>query len=1319
MGVTLIASPAAGEELLGIEPDLLQQVDPGWWRRRLNLFTGRALSDTALDQEQFYRSSRLAMLGQSVTPGSVSGLELAVNTSPADPIVTVNAGYGILANGEDVTLLSTLNTPLSTLPVLDETGAAVSLFKDFAAANAAGILLLQPIVAQLNGASLDTAPSSLLVSGNLEASCDQDPSEYAFQDLEIVDGCRIGFLPWPADVLALPSPALNTSTWRNRIAYAIYAAEIALPADTDFPWELIGLPLAVAGFDAAGKLLFADRYSVVRQGGLPRIRYVVPAQPGLAQPIQLVQPALAQARIAQLAEQIVQTPGIASLSAGMSLLPPAGILPAAAVNFPAKSIPWFPSNWSIQAGPIHLEELESALQTAMAADPLDVTQNESVELLVPLPDAVYDPSVLVTEVPDPAFAAAVQAATNDRNIALQHCKVVELAANALLAATGGTLIDLDAGLTADEIAARDGAAVYTPQPGDAYGTTVASTGYVSNDLAKILAAAAAEPYTTTISSTNPPTTIALFSSDDLADLNTNGIQHFIDRINAKLDSADDLINLAFVTAQTDIYRIRQNVLSASDATRLVTSPVLANIASANSADATAQNISTYLDNITSQSAPVTGAAAVSAPPSGVQATANVAGIRNSAAFVPNRTGAAKMNKNVVTNRALASVFQSGTQGIFIQPISPVINRGGGTILGTINIPGRTIGTVTQQANSGVSIAGTATQASAAANLSAISQQLRLTSVLPVSQISVTQIAGTGDITAQQPIVGAQLNLRTLSIAERLKQSASQESLFYGVGNRLSILNLLLDLEITVDDLQFFVDSAPAPPTPTAANLPTAIATEPHLLLELRNKATAAPVLNLISSPHVDDNSDEAGLFSTGVRVLDQHTQLLRAVEARVQEYRDFLNLICTPALTSAQSFLAQAQSALAGLENGLDQDRQDLAFTTALLSDEQNRVDNLNAQRTATLSTYVQVVAFTRPRTLVADADVPSRQLIPSNVTSPVPACLGQQIAVPPELREIASMVREAPLSWFPSASALLTKIDQPSLLSQLAGAVQSRAVYQLQQPVAVSSAASSSGVYASAIAGVFTANQQVFRSLQVQRASIQPAQFTSLSWAAQVAYLAPVAAFADLASTSIVHAEVANAITRLVQQISSVATCLYTRAGLALPADRLQWAEYLRGSGIAVQMSSLAILPGWNSQPYVSRQQMQLLVDWLFQQVDASNVAAMGYMSDVVRTCILLASHAPVDGVIAGAVSGRTLPVLGSNVTLTSGSSRVAQGMSVQFYQQSQIVAEGIISDLDSSTVTATVTKIYQPNVFLEDQSVAHFTAQSPTFAALKAFAK
>ena len=87
--------------------------------------------------------------------------------------------------------------------------------------------------------------------------------------------------------------------------------------------------------------------------------------------------------------------------------------------------------------------------------------------------------------------------------------------------------------------------------------------------------------------------------------------------------------------------------------------------------------------------------------------------------------------------------------------------------------------------------------------------------------------------------------------------------------------------------------------------------------------------------------------------------------------------------------------------------------------------------------------------------------------------------------------------------------------------------------------------------------------------------------------------------SSDAVHAEVVSATSLLMQQISSVATCVYARAGQALPADRLAWAEFLMGVGLSIQLQNLAVLPNWNSQDYVTRQQTQMLVDWLFQQID------------------------------------------------------------------------------------------------------------------------
>jgi len=1328
MSATTIKNPLPGEDLIGIEPELLQQVDAGW-RRRLALFTGRALSDTALDAEQLYRAGRLAMLGQAVTPGTVSGLEVALDTSGASPLLVVQPGYGILDNGEDVTLLATLKTQLSSLAVLDADGNSSATFAPSAStAGSAGILLLQPVVVQTNGAAIDTTPTSMLVSGNLEASCDPDPAEYAFQDLEIVDGCRLAFLPWPSfgNGVTLPAGAPATATWRNRIANAIFAAEALLPEDESFPWSLLGLPLGVLGLDVAGKPMFLDRGSVVRQGGLPRRRYALPAQPGLAQPIQLVQPALAQARIAQFSEELVQTP-MASAATAFALLPPAGVVPASFVDFTKKTVAVLPKSWTVTAGPIHLEELEAALQTGMTAAPLDVTQPETVEILVPLPDSLYDPNILVTEVVDPAFQAAIDDATKARNITLQHRKVVQLAANVLLQSTGQPKVDLDAGLTADEKAARDATpAVYTPTPdqaaADAYKTVVNNGTYTSVDLNNLQAAANAAPYTTTITIApiggvvTPPVTIKLFSADDINDAINNGVQHFIDRINAKLSRADDLVNLAFVTAQTDIYRYRQNVLGASDASRLATSPVLANIAMGDSASATAQNIGTYFDSIASGATAITPATPSAAKPATAEAApAAVA----SPAIAPHAFTAVRApappNRALLMNRLGTTTFR---------PVSPIIGSIGGPARPVL----RPAPPTPAKPVKGTVASATVPAAPAAPRAIFDTSQLRLTTSIPKVDLTAEHVASPSDVSAQQPIVGAQLDLRTLTIAERLAQSKSQEGLFYSLGNRLNIMALLLDLEITIDDLEVMVDSEPVPapaattppaPAPTTTTtVRQSVATESRYVAELRqspaNKSNAA---TLLASPHLDNDADEAGLFSSGVRVLDQHTQLLRAIEGRIQLYRDFLTSVAQPALTSLQASVGQVQAAMTSLANDLHAERQNLAFTLALLSDEQKRVSDLNLKRTTTLSTSVQVVAFTRPRTLVTEANVPSRQLVPADVPSPVPACLGQSPSIPPELRDMISLLRETPVIWYPGAWGLVEKIERPALLNEVMAATQSRASYSLALPAAVSAASRATGTYASAIAKIFNANQQMLRAMQAERVEIDATQYAALSWASQVAYLREAAALADLIATETIHAEIAIATARLVQQVSSVAACLYTRVGLALPADRLQWAEFLRGQGASENLNNLGILPGWSTQEYIDRQQMQLLVDWLFQQIDRTNNSTMAFFSDVVRTCILLASHAPASAVIPGALKGTVTPVVGYQIVLTTTSERVAHGMGVQLYSGAQLAAEAVVADLDAATVTATVTRVYLANTAIQDKAVAHFTSQPASFAAYKAF--
>ena len=741
-------------------------------------------------------------------------------------------------------------------------------------------------------------------------------------------------------------------------------------------------------------------------------------------------------------------------------------------------------------------------------------------------------------------------------------------------------------------------------------------------------------------------------------LTTNGIQHFIDRVNAKLNDANDLLDLAFLTAQTDIYRYRQNVLNTTDASRLAVSPILANIASGDTAAATAQNIRDYLNSIQTPAPPTAVSGTVSAvmPPT----TAPSPGGAQSFAF-----------RN--TSPASRPTFLASPR-VSILP-TPVISR----------IPVQ--------------------ETAARALVPAVSTTFVPLSPQEVAQVPVLPI----DITQQSPIVGAQLNLRTLTIAERLAPSPAQEAMFYSVGNRVAVLQLLTDLDLTIDDLPILVDNLPSGTAPfVVADLrPNADPNRTSLLFNLVNTPQ-------ITTPPADANPDESTLFSTGVHVLEQNTQLLRAIEARIQQYQDFLTLAAA-ALSRVQSNMSSAQSLLTQLRNDLTQSRQDMTYVQALFADEQTRVANVIAQRASVLNQYVTFVAYVRPRTVDVGVEAPSRQLVPANVASPVPACLKQSVAIPPELREIVSLLREAPVRWFPPILSQLPKLERPPLLQDLAVSTQARAALALQMPAPVSSAESATGVFAAAISNIFSANQQTIRSFQTARANFNTSTLVNQSWSAQVTTLGIVAAVGDLLSAAAVHPEITSAASRSLQQISSVATCLYTRVGQALPVDRLEWANFLNAG--TVSLRNLAVLPGWTTQSYVDRQQMQLLVDWLYQQIDNNDSTAVSLMNDLIATAILLASQAPVDDIIAGAVALRTTPVIGSPIRLTLPSDRVAHGMSVQLYSGGNLAARAVVSDIDGSGVNATVTDIYQPNVALEANDVAHFTALDQNAVVYRAF--
>src|SRR6185295_16131202 len=86
-----------------------------------------------------------------------------------------------------------------------------------------------------------------------------------------------------------------------------------------------------------------------------------------------------------------------------------------------------------------------------------------------------------------------------------------------------------------------------------------------------------------------------FLAADFALFDEGGIDGFVLDVEARLKATNDAIDLGFVRARADIYRVRQLMLGADAASRLVTSPTLADVAVRDdSARARSADLASYL-----------------------------------------------------------------------------------------------------------------------------------------------------------------------------------------------------------------------------------------------------------------------------------------------------------------------------------------------------------------------------------------------------------------------------------------------------------------------------------------------------------------------------------------------------------------------------------------------------------------------------------------------------------------------------------------------------------------------------------------------------
>ncbi len=792
--------------------------------------------------------------------------------------------------------------------------------------------------------------------------------------------------------------------------------------------------------------------------------------------------------------------------------------------------------------------------------------------------------------------------------------------------------------------------------------------------------------------------LAMLSVRERAQLLVRGLEGFIAYLKSRADRADDLADYGFIKVQTDIYRFRQLMLDTVDASRLALSPVLANIAKSETATATQEKITGFLTNLKFQ------AAALKAAPEGVQAqtmsvpSASPSAVSAQAVMLGNV-------RSVVTSTVVRGILAQKpptTQTAFQAPLvfTPLIGAAQKPTFGTFT-------TVSEKLNIGDVIA-------------------QRTEIRPVIKkpIRITP----SDIIDAGPLVGNP-TIRTVSIAERLAAPKSTEARDYVTSTRHEgVYNLIrLADELTEEDggvtpgLFFGIDVHGMEGedflTLKNDNIQASANRRRPLVEFIQQRATLLPLL--LNPPPVKAGglTDEARHFSDSADLADNSVALLRQVEGRVKLYRNAI-ATCQRVLETLRQDRQAAQSRLDSISEALAQARHDVSVTRSLMTEEQARIDGINARRAKVLAEEVKFLAYIRPRENDNLLSCPTRTIDPGLIPAAVPACLAQHDDVPDELHDMLRVVREAPAAWFGEVPRMLNRLDRTDLLVKTIQSAQLRSqVLNLVTPKAQFIAATSvANKLTGAVANVYARQNLVVSQARSAAIRLDVNALAGLSWQGVLNQAAQVVSLGDIIDGQHGRGIVSRQAAEHFEQIGRICACLHAEFSAILPSIRLDWAETLSEFDEPPPMRNLASLSRWGEIDYVDRRQMQAYVDWLFDQIHAAEPRAETLMNDVVRMCLLLASHAPVDRIIAGRMARPVTARPGVRIPLTVFEpARLRVGMTALIYRDGEIKARATVEDIGLGEVSARVVHTSAATVDLDDKVRIQFTAAATVSVALK----
>jgi hypothetical protein len=430
------------------------------------------------------------------------------------------------------------------------------------------------------------------------------------------------------------------------------------------------------------------------------------------------------------------------------------------------------------------------------------------------------------------------------------------------------------------------------------------------------------------------------------------------------------------------------------------------------------------------------------------------------------------------------------------------------------------------------------------------------------------------------------------------------------------------------------------------------------------------------------DTDEAEVTMAALDLTDVKSAILRRIERAAARQRSTAKN-GADTVTAIAAARDAAAARLLVLEGTLAEARHDVGVARALQQEEQRRVAEINARRDAVIREAVRFLAYVRPRAVdPARRSLHAWSLEPFGVPAPLPACLQRHDEPPEPLEHYCQLMRHAPARWFGTLEPLLSRLNTPDrLIAVLESAHVSAASFLRLDTMPLLRAPSP------AVQFTVLGTQQLIGSLRQRTAAIPVREQRLRAFADVKRDAVEHASVGDLITGRHGASDVSAAATQELDRIQRVATCLHAEFAAIAPTVRLAWIERFSQFDRPAPLRTLTVLPRYGSLDRSTRGRLQEFVDWLFGRVVSTDRDAQTLINDLVRLCLLLASHAPVNRIIAGHIPRPTPVRPGIRIPIRpTVPDLVRVGMDIHVWKGPTIVARGQVEDLLHGEVTARV---------------------------------